>query len=917
MPKKIMWRWIITLLIIVGSLASALYYGFNLGIDLRGGWEAVYSIKWDEDMAAVKPNTERIKRIIEERIDPTGMLEATVQVIGGDRIRIVIPFSEDTDVGEIKQRVENIGRLEWLLVQDDEEYIKAAADKEPNKPFTVNSTRFVRMNYKKLPPGEEDEEKKRSRDYEVFIVKHRKSPEMHLTGSDLKSCHFTQDNNGQPAIGFAFKGPAQKRFGVLTADHVGERLAVVYDNQVVSAPVIREAIYGPGIISGRFSEKEANRMIDTINAGSLDMPLTYDSGLFVGSSLGEDAMSAGKRAILIAGIVVLVFMALYYLACGLVANMALMMNLVIILGVLSYCNATLTLPGMAGLLLTIGMAVDANVLVFERIREEKTKGREVETAFKNGYGKAFWTIFDANITTFITAWILFSVGSTAIKGFAVVLMIGIITSMFTALFVTRWVFTVLYRFGAIKQFKMKRFPFLESTHIRFTAAAKVCVTISLILIVLGIGAFVSRLGDIFDTAFTGGSYLVVDLDEESEVADIRKRITEADYPGAEVQIVHKEQAALGQSKGKSFSIRVAAAQDIYIKHIGEKAEGEIAGDYAERFRRRFEDDMKKVFINDIEHRDVEVKVDIFKQTTLPGADKMIKAARVDIELEPAVKLSDVRRAVKDCGYDIATLEFPDNPKVKAYDEALKKDGKIKIAKEPMVSRFVFKSTDKNVDEINVKGSLAGQLKVVKPFNSQYIGPQVAGEQRGAAIFAMLCALVAIVIYIWFRFGRVRYGLAAIVALAHDVLITVGAIAALGWIAKVTGSDLMGVASIKIDLTIVAAILTIIGYSLNDTIVVFDRIRENTVGHREPDAEVIDRSLNQVLGRTMLTSLTTFVAVVVLFFIGGSGLHGFAFSMMIGVVVGTYSSMFIASPIVIWKHLGWKVGGLTESKAANQ
>ena len=902
MPRHITWRWIVTLLIVASCVGSALYYGFSLGIDLRGGWEAVYTIKWTDDGA--KRDYARMVRILNERVDPTGTIEATVQLIGGDRIRIVVPFSKDTDIGEIKERVENIGRLEWLLVVEDSAIrTQVAEGKTPPG--------YFKLDYKKDTSGEpksKESDAERKREFEVFRLKHRKNPDMHLSGRDLKHVYASLDRNGAPAIAFEFKGHGRKRFANMTASHIGERLAVIYNDQVVSAPVIQSAIDGPGVITGRFRQTEVNRMVDIITAGSLDVPLTYDSGLFVGSSLGEDAMTSGKRAILIAGIAVLVFMLMYYLACGAVANLALVMNLVIILGVLSYCNATLTLPGMAGLLLTIGMAVDANVLVFERIREERNRGRDVETAFKNGYDKAFWTIFDANITTFITAWILYNVGSTAIKGFAVVLMIGIITSMFTALFVTRWVFTALYRLKAISKFNMKRFRFLDSTHIHFTRAAKLCVSVSLVLIILGVWAFVARIGEIFDTEFTGGSVLKLELNKKLEVRDVRAKITQAGYPRAQVQIVYRDQIEMGKSSGDSFSVRVAAAQDIRERHIGPRRESEADGDYAERFRRKFEDDMKQAFLDDIEHTKITAKVFLQKTTPLPGADRLVKATKVNIELSSPVKASEVRRVVKEAGYDPGTLEFPENPEVKATPET-------KFLKEPSVSQFVFKSPEKIDDEIKVKENLEGRFKVAKPFNTQYIGPQVAGEQRGAAIVAMACALVAIVIYIWFRFGRVKYGLAAIAALAHDVFITVGAIAAFGWIAKATGVDPLGAGTIKIDLTIIAAILTIIGYSLNDTIVVFDRIRENCVGSREPDPGVIDKSLNQVLGRTLLTSMTTFMAVVVLFLIGGPGLHGFALSMMVGVIVGTYSSMFIASPIVVWKRLRWKVGRLTESGKA--
>ena len=506
-----------------------------------------------------------------------------------------------------------------------------------------------------------------------------------------------------------------------------------------SAPVIREKIpSGHAQITGTFSVDEANDLAIVLRAGALPAPVEIIEERTVGPMLGKDSIEKGIRAILVGGLIVLTFMAGYYLLAGLIADFALFLNIILITGGLSYFHGTLTLPGIAGLVLTIGMAVDANVLIFERIREESNLGKSLRAAIQSGFNRAFRTILDSNITTLIAALVLFQFGTGPVRGFATILSIGIISSMFTALVVTRLLLDLLTH-GKTKINKLSMLRIIGQTKINFISFRKFAYIISIAVIVIGLFSFQKRGEGNYGIDFTGGTIQQFRFEKPVEAQDIRNALKDIGLGSASIQ------------------------------HFGNKREVII---------RSFEMDSEHI-------------IDEFKQV------------------------------FKENKFDIMRVEK--------------------------------------------------------------VGPSVGKDLRGKAIKALGIAILFMVVYISLRF-EFRFAVAAIVALLHDLLITLGAIS---------------LTHREISAPVIAALLTIVGYSINDTIVVFDRIRENRkLMQRVTYKEIINVSINQTLSRTILTSLTTLAVILSLYFLGGEVINTFAFVLMVGVIVGTYSSIFIASPILI-------------------
>lgn len=684
----------------------------NLGLDLQGGMHIILRVDTSKlDKKAREGATDRALEIIRNRIDQFGVLEPSIQREGKDRIIVQLPGITDRE-----RALELIGRtahLEFRLVSDDVDALKKALD------------------------GEEVEgyELKRLGKDPLLLQK-----DASLSGDTIvdATVEFSQRTFGEPYVSLTFNNKGARIFSDLTGENVNRRLAIVLDGKVQSAPVIREKIpSGSAQITGRFSVDEANDLAIVLRAGALPAPIIIMEERTVGPALGRDSVERGLKAIMIGGILVVVFMALYYLLTGLIADIALILNLVIITGVLSYFGATLTLPGIAGLLLTIGMAVDANVLIFERIREESRLGKAIRGAVKSGYSKAFWTILDSNVTTLITALILFQFGTGPVRGFATTLSIGILSSMFCALVVTRLVLDLLTRGGRIKKFAM--FQLVKQPKINFIGKRRLAYIFSLIVITSGLVSFAMRGGKNFGIDFTGGALQQFRFKQPVNVEQVRGPLTEI---------------GLGDSLIQQF-----------------------------------------------------------------GGNKEV-----------------IIRTEKDIS-------------------------------DPLISKFkeIFKQDDYEL------------VRVEK------VGPAIGQDLRRKALLALFYSMIGICVYISLRF-EFRFAIAAIVALLHDVLISVGAV-------SLTGRQL--------SLPVIAALLTIVGYSINDTIVIFDRIREDRRLMRKADYQtIINTSINQTLSRTVLTSLTTLLVVLALYFLGGEVINDFAFVLMIGVLAGTYSSVFVASPILI-------------------
>jgi SecD/SecF fusion protein len=762
--------------------------------------------------------------IIRRRVDASGIGGIEVRTIGSSQILIRLPYQQRPDETEaeaekrfqerltsIRSIVETQGVLRFHIAVDRNEhknfYTDAEARAKEGEPISEDYLYVLpQAQYdevaKKL--AERDEKYPINAGYLPWSKPPAKAPGARtdpdkrkplllnrkhgLDGSiiDRAYTRIGQGLNWAVSLGFTASGSGQ--FERVTGANVGKQLAIILDGVCHSAPNISEQISGSAEITGSFTAKEAGELATVLTAGSLPVQIELESESVVGPSLGRDSIRSGLSAAGIGAGLVVLFMLVYYLSGGVVANIALALNLVMIMGALAAFNAKLTLPGIAGLVLTIGMAVDANVLIFERIREEKARGRPLRLAVQAGYDRAFITIIDANITTLITAIILYWFGTGPVRGFAVTLTLGILGSLFASLYASRAIIEFLVGKEWISKFTMLRI--VGKSSISFMRARGVAYVVSILLVAGGLTAFFTY-RDKYGIDFEGGTMVTVVLDDKLSDEDMR-----AAAEGALAEMQSNEVARATEQGRETLdfgNVRVQALEDSLAAIMG-------------------------------------------------GASR---------------KYSLIMRM------DVHDLENYKGLLTERLGEKLADDG----------------------------------------FPSQAsIGQAVSEELGSAAIGAIIFSIILIFLYIIMRFEfNPSFGVGAVVALAHDLAITAGAMAL---------ADRLGLIPAKIDLPAVAALLTIVGYSLNDTIVVFDRIREAHVaaGHKKPLKDVVDEAVNGVLSRTLITSLTTLLAAGSLLILGGDATRGFSFAILVGVLVGTYSSVFVASPIVVeWESFRQKPG----------
>jgi len=611
--------------------------------------------------------------------------------------------------------------------------------------------------------------------FQLFPIKKNKRGEAPLTGEVIIDARQGFDEQGRPDISMQMNPKGARDWKKLTGQNVGNQVAIVLDNYVYSAPVVQSEIGGGNSsITGSFTIEEAKDLANVLKAGKLPAPTTIVEEAVVGPSLGKEAIFQGLQSIVGGLALVVLFMIVYYASSGVVANVALLINIFFIVGILAQLNASLTLPGIAGIVLTIGMAVDANVLIFERIREEIRKGLGKFEAVKEGYDRAFWSIFDSNLTTLLVAFFLYSFGTGPIKGFAITLIIGIICSFFTAVYISKViVFQLVEKTGNQSKLNFSASfneDALTNTNYNFLAKRHLAYLFSAVLIAIGMIVIAAK-GMNLGVDFKGGRTYVVEFAEQVVPSDIKVKLA-ANFPNSGIE-------------------------------------------------------------------------------------------------------------------------------VKSYDTP----NKVKVT-----TTFMIEDESDKADEA-VKAALEkglGEYASLKPtvLSSSKVGATVADDIQKSAGWSVLASLIAIFLYILVRFRRYQFGLGAIVALFHDVLMVFSLYA----IAGVLGMNL------EVDQVFVAAVLTIIGYSINDTVVVFDRVRE-FMGNSEDDASLlatINESINSTLSRTLITSGTTFLVVIILFLFGGEVLRGFSFAMLIGLVFGTYSSIFIATPFVV-DTMGWAKNATVEEK----
>ncbi|MDP8265094.1 MAG: protein translocase subunit SecD [Candidatus Aceula lacicola] len=718
------------ILLILGVIAASLFFALpfdqriNLGLDLKGGMHLILKVETDKiSEEARKDAVPRAMEILRNRIDGIGVGETVIQRQGDNQILVQLPGVTDRD--SALAMIGKVAQLEFKIVSDDPNLLSKALSGEIAPGYILKYTK--------------DEEKRP-------ILLEEKAV---LSGQAISDARvdFDQRGFGQPRISISLNSEGSKEFAKITRENVGKRLAIVLDGEVLSAPNIREPILtGSAEITGLFTFEEANLLALSLRSGALPAPMYIEEERTVGPLLGKNSIEAGIKATIIGGIAVLIFMFLYYFISGLIADIALTLNFLIIVGAMGFLNtmmpdaqATLTLPGIAGIILTLGMAVDANVLINERIREEISNGRPLQAAVANGFNKAFKAIVDSNVTTLIAAFMLFQFGSGPIKGFAVTLSIGLIASLFTALVVTRTLFDILIQAKLLKS--LPSLKFIQNTKIDFVSKRRFCYVLSAVLIIVGMFALWQKKDTAYGIDFAGGQIQEYKFEKPVDAQELRQTLQEEGVENFVIQQFDKNPE----------TIIIRSPEDVY--------------------------------------------------------DKAVEAFGKD---------------------------FPDN-------------------------KFEIMRVEK-------------------------VGPVVGQTLRKRALLAILFALSGILVFVGFRFKHFDFATAGVIALLHDVILTLG---------------LLVLAGRQIDLLVITALLTIAGYSINDTIVIYDRVRENLLKAKKTTLkDVINLSINQTLGRTVLTTITTLLVVVALYVLGGHVLNTFAFCLMVGFVSGTYSTIFIAAPLVL-------------------
>ena len=752
----------------------------------------------------------------------------------------------------------------------------------------------------------------------------------------LSSAYRAVDELGRPAIGFKMGPLGASLLGKLTGAHVNEPMAILLDDRVYSAPNLNSRISSSGIIQGEFSAEDITYLVRTLSAGSLQAKLSPEplSVNVIGPQLGADNVRQGFTASIVALIMVAAFMIFYYFGAGVIAVIALLANAIIILGVMALARAAFTLPGIAGVVLTFGMAVDANVLIYERIREELDAGADLKTAVRLGYQKVTSTILDANITNLIVCGVLYATATQEIKGFAVTLGIGIVATIFTALFITRLIFSFLLERVGVRS--MPQLPMVApviqrvlSPNVNWLKLRPIFLVISTAYVGLGLFMIYHQRGDMLDTEFRGGTAITVQLKTEDpdgagpepatqlmrtrqDIVDLIHPIGENAKPGSPLiplrnaEVIPINPQADGVTSDQ-FTIRTTATEQ---RPVVDSIVRAMAGLIDTRPPLRFDSMDARAITDAPVHRLIDSRL---------GEDIGLPDVRTDVSdyvggvailianLDPPPRQVDLQRRLEQMRTQSDFSDLLGRPNqlyvIEGTPDAVKTavlavyDPQVTVFDDPGRWRTEVAAPEWRL----VKAALTETTTLA---GVQSFSPAIARTFKAKAIVAVLLSFVGIMLYIWVRFGSLRYSLAAVIALIHDVLTTVGLIA----IAEVIYNAAPGFAGalmiepFKINLGLIAAILTIIGYSLNDTIVILDRIRENRGKLAYASADVVNTSINQTISRTIITSGTTLIAVLIMYILGGPGIRDFTYALLCGVVVGTYSSIAVAAPLVYTKKI---------------
>jgi SecD/SecF fusion protein len=755
--------------------------------------------------------------------------------------------------------------------------------------------------------------------YEYFVLTRDPEPGKAITGQYLTNAYETQDNRGAPAVGFRFNAAGAALFGELTErnrpDGRGEggfkrRLAVILDGQIESAPSLEERIGGEGIIRGEFTSAEINRYIRILRAGQLPASLKPQpvSENTMGSTLGEDTIQKGMSSIVIAFLAVLAFMIWYYRFAGLVACIALFANLLLTVAFMVAVQATFTLPGLAGIVLTLALAVDANVLIYERLREERDRGATLALAIRNGYDKAFPTIIDTHLSSIFTAIVLYAVGNDQLKGFGISLTVGLVISLFTALYMTRLIFELCLDRGILHKLSMVRF--LTTVNIDFMAIRNAFFAATVFLTIVGFGIFFARIPDGLNIDFNGGTLFSAQLNAPQRIETIRERLDAK----AQANLLAVQDVKPLDERGFTFEITYAAdgakrtielPNAATVEEVRRRASllpdpsveliftGYATGTASDRFTIRTSEkspELVQAAISRLLGKDLK-KIDMKFEINQPGQDATLTFT------DPAADGKPVPASPGQVSM-LLDREFKHHGINKSFN--LKLEGTIEEGRSDRMRVHVQEPIPEEKFQAILEATRIEFEERPQPDRLETFDSQLAAETQLRAFWAIVASWLAILAYLWFRFGNWTFGTAAVLCLIHDLLFTLGIIALCHYIhlyLPAVASVLL-IQDFKIDLPAIAALLTLVGYSVNDTIVVFDRIREVRGKSPELTFAMINTSINQTLSRTILTSTITFLTVFVLYAFGGDGIHLFAFCMVVGVLIGTYSSIYVAAPLLI-------------------
>ena len=1035
------WKWILIAFLAIGSGLAWFFNGLPKGLDLEGGVEIIYSLD-GRGKNVDQATTDTVVQILRERIDKLGIKELSINRLGNTQVVIQLPKATDAEVQKIRGQIERAGRLQFKLV---------------NASLTSPTTRetAIQSVLEQKRRGEWDEA---SAIYDVatYHPSARVSPSavggwelldnalpngkpLYVDGSLLEDAYRAMDSDGRAAVGFTWNSEGKREFLQLTEKNVGRQLAVVLDGEIRSAPEIKSAIGRRGIIEGGdkgWEEKELNGLIITLKGGALPAKPIFAYQKQVGAQLGRDAVRVGFIAMVAALAGVMLFMAWYYRASGMVANVAMGMNILLILGIMALFEGTLTLPGIAGILLTAGMSVDANILINERVREELAKGTALKQAALAGYQRAFWTIFDANITTLLTAIVLMWAGTGPIKGFGLTLTIGIAASMFTALFVTQTLMGWLIARGVVTQLAYKEL--FKDPNFDFVARWRKFTTLSLVTLTVGWLVFLGRGEEKFGIDFTGGTQLHMRLKEPMKKDDVEKRIREhlsrppanlsaTDY-SLDIQQIGETEG--GQERSREWLVRTRRVKSARQKAgdqvsslfpapslfstawaqetppeggdpapqgggdpapqgggdpapakeggdaapadspsitnppeverpadaappaspsatppaapsepvVGQPADDREGQFFEAQIRSAFQQELVEPYPRPTQFEPLETgKVKVLVTSNLVGLQRQGGLTGGDIPDPTAEMLrTELPRILAKLAAETGSRP-QDQPRKAMYERLGGAEGvapvlsitEVQLGAGQGVKSFEISAVvddvlqDRELAEASIKDALEkavgderAQFMPAFAFpNVDEIGSAVARNLKQKAFVATIFSLIFICLYVWLRFDFWS-GVSAIVALGHDVLAMLGFLTIADFIVSKAGIPF----DLKFNLTTISAFLTLVGYSINDTIVILDRIREEKALAKSKTYTdtIVNLALNRTLSRSILTSGTVLITVLVLFFASFAGLgsiQGLSTALVFGTIAGSYSSLFVSAPILIaekrtvWRMLGTIVGFL--------